>query len=231
MNNDPTRAQILEILESRASTYTFFSRAYREEVSVPFLRGLLGELAVAAEDEPESEGHRLLRNYALRIREADLRQAATDLGAEYVALLLSVSAHPVFPYESVYTSPDRLLMQKARDQVLAEYRRENLARIAEFKHPEDHIAIELEFMGYLCQKTVEALEGGDAEAALDSLGKQRRFLEEHLLVWIPQFCQDLSAAARSDFYRGIARMTDEHLALEAETIAELVEALQDPGEE
>jgi TorA maturation chaperone TorD len=220
-----TRAEMLDILQSRASSYTFLSTAYRQEVSAAFLEVLVNELTGGAEPEPESKGHRLLRDYARRIREADLRQVEIDLGAEYIALLLAASANPVFPYESVYTSPERLLMQQARDEVLAEYRGEHLARLREFKHPEDHIAIELEFMAYLCQKTADALEEGDVEAALAALEKQKGFLDRHLLVWVPRFCQDLAQVARSDFYRAIALLTQEHLAMEPDTVNELLEAV------
>ncbi len=227
MTDELILAQVLEIIQSRASSYAFLSGAYRQGASVALPEGLVSELASGAEEEPESEGHRTLRDYARRIRGADLQQVATDLGAEYVALLLSASANPVFPYESVYTSPEQLLMQEARDRVLAEYRQEGLARVQEFKLPGDHVAIELEFMAYLCQKTAGALEAGNVEAAQASLEKQEQFLDQHLLVWVPQFCRDLARAAWSDFYRGIARITEEHLAQDGETIAELVEALQE----
>jgi TorA maturation chaperone TorD len=231
MKDELTPVQMLEILQSRASSYAFLSDAYRQEVSAAFLEGLVNELAGGAEEEPESEGHRILRDYARRIREADLQQVETDLGAEYIALLLSASANPVFPYESVYTSPERLLMQQARDEVLAEYRQEDLARIVEFRQPEDHIAIELEFMAYLCQKTAEAVEAGNSAAAVTYLRKQKGFLDRHLLVWVPQFCEDLVQAATSDFYRGIARITREHLALEGETIDDLIDSMQHNGKE
>ena len=118
-------------------------------------------------------------------------------------------------------------MQEARDQVLAEYRKEGLARIGEFKDPEDHIAIELEYMAYLCQKAAEGLAADDLATATGYLQKQQDFLEKHLLVWIPNFCQDLAKVATSDFFRGIGRLTEEHLAMEQETIAELLEAVKE----
>lgn len=227
MEDQLTRAEVSEILESRAASYSFLSRAYRQEVSVEFLEGLVAELAQAPEEDAESEGHRLLRDYARRIARADMTKVETDLSAEYASLFLNASSKTVNPFESVYTSADRLLMQEARDQVLAEYRQEGLARIGEFKEPEDHIAIELEYMAYLCQKAAEGLVAGDLGAATGYLQKQQAFLEQHLLVWVPTFCQDMAKVATSDFFRGIARLTEEHLAMEKETVAELLEALKE----
>ncbi|MBM3150148.1 MAG: molecular chaperone TorD family protein, partial [Chloroflexi bacterium] len=148
------------------------------------------------------------------------------LAAEYASLFLGAGRHLVFPYESVYTSAERLMMQEARDAVLLEYRREGLDRSKEFKEPEDHIAIELEFMFYLCQKTIESMGKGDKEASLTFLKKQKDFLQRHLMVWVPDFCEDLEQATESDFYKGIAKVTKDYLSLEQETIGELMNEIQ-----
>jgi len=125
----------------------------------------------------------------------------------------------------VFTSAERLLMQRARDEVLAIYREEGLDRSDDFKEPEDHIAIEFEFMGYLCQKALESLDADETEAAKGSLQKQKEFLDKHLLVWVPQFCKDVQKSARTDFYKAIAQITEEHLSYESDAIAELMEAI------
>lgn len=148
------------------------------------------------------------------------------LAAEYAGPFLNVGKRPACPYESVYTSPERLLMQEARDEVLAVYREEGLSRSEALKEPEDHIAIEFEFMAHLCQKAVAAFEQGDRAACLASLEKQRSFLEQHLLVWVPDFCRDVEGAATTDFYRGVAQLTAEFLVEEREALGELTAALQ-----
>jgi TorA maturation chaperone TorD len=220
-----TEAQALEILQSRASTYGFLSLVYRKEVTVSFLAELIEQLAAEPDEAAESEGYRTLRKFVQQIKGTDLEKVRTELAAVYAALFLNMGPNPVFPFESVYTSSEGLLMQRARDEVLAEYRKEGLARISDFNEPEDHVAIELEFMGYLCQKSAEALEAGDRDTAEKYLQKQKDFLERHLLAWIPQFCKDVAKATRSGFYKGIAQITEEHLSLEGETIAELMAAV------
>jgi TorA maturation chaperone TorD len=224
MTDRLTEAQVLEILQNRASTYGFLSHVYRQEVTASFLTGLMEQFTGEVAGEAESEGYQMLCEYVAEIDPGDIEKVQVDLAAEYAALFLSVGRKPVSPYESVYTSPEHLVMQQARDEVLAEYRKEGLNRIDEFREPEDHIAIEMEFMAYLCQKAAEAKEAGNKAAAVNALQKQKGFLEKHLLVWVPEFCRDVQQAAKTGFYKGVAQITAEHLAMESDTLDELLAA-------
>ncbi len=200
-----SKSELLSTLENRRSTYIFLSRVYAKEVSLELLRKLM--------DAP-SQIDGILGEFAEKLKGSDLERVRTDLATEYASLFLNVGRYPVFPFESVYTSEGRLLMQEARDEVLSEYRKEGLDKIGEFKEPEDHIAIELEFMSYLCQKTIDSVERGDNKAAIMYSKKQRDFLDKHLMVWVPAFCDDLDRATKSDFYRDIAKLTRRYLELE-----------------
>jgi TorA maturation chaperone TorD len=207
MNN----SELLTTLESRRLSYVFLSQVYAREVSLDFLRKL--------RDAPQ-ETDEMLKEFAERLKGSDLEEVKIELAAEYAGLFLSAGRHPVFPFESVYTSEERLLMQEARDEVLSEYRKEGLDKIEGFREPEDHISIELEFMSYLCQKTIDLIKNGDDEAALAYLKKQKDFLEKHLMVWVPIFCIDLEQATKSDFYGVIAKLTKSYIELEKEILEE-----------
>ena len=80
---------------------------------------------------------------------------------------------------------------------------------------------------YLCQKTTVALEVNDTGLALGYLKKQKRFLEEHLVVWVPAFCKDVQRIGRGDFYRAIAKLTTGYLRMEQELIGELVSEIKE----
>ena len=70
--------------------------------------------------------------------------AITDLAVDYVRAFIGhgVDAYSAaYPFESVYTSPKRLMMQEARDEVLAVYRSEGLDKLPSWKESEDHIAL------------------------------------------------------------------------------------------
>ena len=105
---------------------------------------------------------------------------------------------------AVYTSPEHLLMQDARDEVLAAYRAAKVVLVDEACEPEDHLAFELEFMQLLGERAAEALEAGDDGSCANLLEARRAFLEEHLLNWVPDFADDVQRVARTGFYRALA---------------------------
>ncbi len=73
-------------------------------------------------------------------------------------------------------------------------------------HPDvmyDHIGAELNFLAILIGKWKN-----EPDKKLYYADLAKRFLEEHLMGWIPQFCQDMGRAADSLFYRRLAEMTE-----------------------
>ena len=223
-----SKQEIVDFLHDRQSTYTFLSQMYREEVTVDLLKELVTELVQSdLEMEAEDQGYGLLASFARGIQSSDLDldQVKSALAAEYAGIFLGVKRRNLVPFESVYTSERRLMMQEARDQVVTEYRREGLDTIAGFSEPEDHIAIELAFMGYLCEKAAAALDQDQTGRAQYYLERQRQFFANHLDLWVSRFCEDVLGLAESDFYKGIIMITQEHMSMEADAIEDLASAI------
>jgi TorA maturation chaperone TorD len=61
-------------------------------------------------------------------------------------------------------------------------------------------------MRMLCEEEARCRNQGDAEAAADFAILQHRFLQEHLLLWVPGYCQNLLTQATCGFYRGLAQL-------------------------
>ncbi len=81
-------------------------------------------------------------------------------------------------------------------------------------------------MAHLAQRTLDLVQQGDTVGAGAYLERQIRFLRAHLLNWVPTFCADIERLADSDFYRGLAVLTRDHLASEQETLPALAQALR-----
>jgi putative dimethyl sulfoxide reductase chaperone len=212
------KLEFLGLLENRAASYALFARLFREEITPELLDQLRQNRGGLNAPGAAGEGQDALDHY-LRMTEApEPHQVIAELAADFAGLFLNAGGRPAYPYESVHTSPERLLMQQARAEVRQAYVAAGLTRSDGCREPEDHIALEMEFMRHLCSCTVAALQQGNPEPARMHLQRQRQFLERHLLAWGPKFCEDVVRNATTDFYRAVGCLLRDFLRFEKEMI-------------
>lgn len=224
-----------ETAAARRDNYAFLARMFRDEADA----ALIAELRRLSFDGVEGEagmveGMRQLSRY-LRDAGFDVR---TDLAVDYAQTFLGIGSadgNAAHPYESVYTSEDRLIMQDAHETMAQLLRAHGLGRrrtgfavgdavakaLADSTEPADSVAIELEFMAHLIEEGYAALKDGNAETLCASVAEQRAFLNEHMLNWMPEFCEDVQKRAKTGFYRGCALMLASYLAIDDELLGEL----------
>ena len=95
-------------------------------------------IEVAGDGTPIDEGLRTIKEY-LRHRHGGTRQ---ELAVDYARVFLGAGSYDRIlapPYESVFTSEERILMQDARDGAVTYYRRAGLDLPADNTTPEDHL--------------------------------------------------------------------------------------------
>jgi TorA maturation chaperone TorD len=221
-----TGDQLVAANRSRSTAYGFLSKVYEKEVTVDFLNQLTGsdfisQINIMGEDE----GFRLLSTYLKGLAGRDLKQVRLELAVEYAALFLGLRGGVYHPSESAYTSSTHWIMRQARDNVMTAYRKAYVEKMKSFSEPEDHIAVELQFMSYLCEKTADAMQGGQKSEGRKWLEMQKEFMNQHILVWVPKFTEDLMKAAELDFYRAIAKITNEFVRVDSQAIEDLVERI------
>ena len=136
----------------------------------------------------------------------DAEQEMDDLLWDYTQLFIGPARLPCPPWESVYTSPKRLLMQEAFDSVVAFYREQGLS-VGDPQVLQDHIGAELSFLAVLHEKMRD--QQGDVSSYRRAA---ERFLAEHPRRWIPAFAADMEGAANTPLYKALARATAELLA-------------------
>jgi TorA maturation chaperone TorD len=105
------------------------------------------------------------------------------------------------PYGSVYLEKNRQIMGDSTIGVLKSYEEAGLS--VDEKEPPDHIAIELEFMAYLCTKEAGARAGGNHSEADNYLTMQKDFYRL-FLSWTPDLCDAIQAGSQNPFYRAVA---------------------------
>ena len=115
---------------------------------------------------------------------------------------LGRSQSPPPPYESVYLDSG-LLYGPSTQRVADTYRRFRVK--GQNNEPPDCIALEMDFMRFLCDREVAAWETGNAQ---ELLKEEDAFLHEHLASWVPAFCENVRRFDTGVFYTGLADLTE-----------------------
>ncbi len=82
---------------------------------------------------------RFMAGYLSNVWDGTLQELAVDYVRCFIGGGMDAFS-AAYPYESVYTSPKRLMMQEARDEVLAIYRSQGFDKAEGWKESEDHVA-------------------------------------------------------------------------------------------
>ena len=197
--------------ESRAKAYGLLSRLYAKEVDDELLEQLRKTaFPVHSGSVLIDEGNHFMATYLSNIWSGTLQELAVDYVHAFIGSGMDAFS-AAYPYESVYTSPKRLMMQEARDEVLAIYRSQALDKAKTWKESEDHIAMECEFMAAMAKRTADACREGVEDKVASLLLTQHNFPADHLYAWTGMMTSDMRKFARTDFYKGLADYTDGYL--------------------
>ena len=156
---------------------------------------------------------------------ANVRQ---DLAVEYARIFLGAGVSEeqlAVPFESVFTSPEGIMMQDSRDDVVRVFRSQGMAVDKDLNVPEDHISFELDFLAFMAERTAAALDAQDGSATKDPadpatatnqadavnqvadlISVQVSFIENHLLNWIDPLMERVEACALSPFYPSVMKV-------------------------
>jgi TorA maturation chaperone TorD len=130
------------------------------------------------------------------------------------------------PYGSVYLDGERKILGDSTLDVKRRYREAGLGTAKNFKDAPDHITAELEFMHYLIFKEIEAIANSDTETAVGFIQKQKSFLEDHLMAWVPEFANNIIEYAEESFYLNLAKATERFLEENYQFVCSALDCMQ-----
>ena len=192
-----------------------------DEVLIARLHRDLAGLPTSRAIDPLTKGLSALHDALPEIGDA---VGITKLKVDHTRLFGGIRADygPPPPYESVHrNASDPTALASAIAQAYFD------AGFAAVDHaaPADHLGVELRFISLLCHGESDAWQGNlDAEAIL-ALGRQRDFLDSHVLQWAPQFLELVRSEAQHPFIGQLAAFArasvDEDRALIGDLLAEL----------
>lgn len=170
---------------------------------LPVGREALQAMAAAFEGLPETLDQSIIDQYA----------------ADYADIYLT-NGYGASPHESVWLDEDHLMRQEPMFQVRAYYQRYGLTAGNWQTRPEDHLALELQFLAHLFEP-----------ARGETLAEAARFMDEHLLRWLPLFSQRVAGRCRTRFFAALALLTDAYCQELRDLLAQLLAEPRPTAEE
>lgn len=193
----------------RSNIYGLLSTVFREEPTEalikelrgPRLSGVFSDMGVELGDAFSSPSESAV---------------AAALRLEFTRLFIGPGPH-ISAHESVFAEMDggsSSLWGRKTVEVKNFIETAGLGYQPEFTGIPDHISVELEFMQKLTAWEAEKWAQQDRKSAEYSSTVQKMFLEQHLLCWLPQFCDAVIEQAELPFYRSMAELTRNYLEFE-----------------
>lgn len=125
---------------------------------------------------------------------------------EFNRLFVGPASPKAPPYESVYLSPDRLVMQEQTLTVRKMYHKEQLASLGQGHEPDDFIGTELEFMAYLLSRAIRAMQHDELAQASYYLDFYEEFCNKHSRLWWKLFAQAIDQATTHPVFLAVSRV-------------------------
>jgi TorA maturation chaperone TorD len=199
----------------------FFSRLFLDGPDPGFLRRLREERLLEdwplPIDTPEArQGLSLMAAFIAGLDPVRQASAACDFSELFVC-----SEHPVALWESVWTSRERLLFEQPAVEVRRTYAASGLEIAGAGRVPDDHLGLELAFLGCLLGRAAQAAKQGDEPESRRLAEEVRTFLGLHPGRWAGDCLREIERRAATDYFRGASRLCRATL----DSLAGLLEAV------
>lgn len=221
--------EMIELAKSRKEMYYFLTVAFTYQ-TIKDIAKMIKNKSLLSSLPDDGEGFKLLRKFAEEKNKLPAVKIQDELEIEHTGLFV-VPDKNFRPYESFYIKagteglsedlslvggPVTKQVEKIYKKVGAEFTKNN-DEIA------DYIGLELEFLHILCSKEEGAWLTGEKETALKCLNLERAFLQEHVMKWVFEFCDNLYEKSKNDFFKAVALMTKEYIELEKSDINGIID--------
>ena len=221
MNTKEKLESMSETASVRSNIYGLLSVIYRAEPSADLIRQI---------KDPQFLG--ILSSAGIELEAAFLNgpeeTILEDLAIEYTRLFLGPDKH-ISPHESIHHERGDgdwgTLWGKSTVEIKSFIESSGLEYKSDYHGMPDHISVELEFMHEAVKREKQAWDEKDNDGASYCLNMEKHFIEEHLVKWVPVFCDKIAAEAELSFYKEMSRLTKYFMDFEKDNINNyLVEA-------
>jgi TorA maturation chaperone TorD len=132
---------------------------------------------------------------------------AVDFAEIYLTHRLRAS-----PYESVWIDDGGLARQEPMFQVRTYYRRHGLAAADWAAKADDHLVLQLLFIGHLL-----------SEPKPEAISEAATFMDEHLLRWVGRFAEQVATRCATPYFAGVAGLTAAYVEELRDLLADVIQ--------
>ncbi|TGE36312.1 dehydrogenase [Desulfosporosinus fructosivorans] len=224
-----TFEQILPLLGVRVFAYDWLRRTFLTEPTKDLLQtmsqeGFVEGFPFVDDSELIHEGVGKVSKY---LKEKDIlsEEVYNQLHWDYTRMFIGPYELSAPPWESAYLNKERLLFQEETLNVRRAYLK-YLFLPKDYGHEaDDHLGLELDFMYQLCELAISKVNKQDKAGLKEVLVDQKSFLEEHLLMLVPDFSKNMAKNAQTQFYEGMAMVLAGFIELDLKALEELLDIL------
>jgi TorA maturation chaperone TorD len=219
-------ATLGEWAAARGRGYGFLAWLFLETPDIPFLERMLSAdvgayvalLAASGGVHPMINGGlEEMRGWLAAHADQPLEQLRKELAVQATWLFKGMAPGygPPPPYEAVYRRPGAGVDAETLLSLRSFYREAAADLPADSRERLDHLGMELDFMRFSCGEESRFWDSNDVAEAARYRRIQRQFLAEHLVAWVPAYCEKILAEPCAPFYHGLARVLSGFLVEDA----------------
>jgi len=222
MNKNAELNDMVEEAFQRGSIYGFLARVFRKELTPDMLARI-----------KDSDFRKVLSDMKVKLGDEFFSgsddELIEDLAVEYTKLFLGPGKH-ISPHESIHYERDDGDWGSHWGASTVEVKKFVESLGLEYKETDrsipDHISVELELMQKVIEKEKQAWSDNIGKDALHYLKIEKMFMEDHIMKWIPRFCDKVIADAELSFYREMAELTKSFIQTDMKDIQGYISASQ-----
>ncbi|MDR0453677.1 MAG: molecular chaperone TorD family protein [Deferribacteraceae bacterium] len=205
--------EFIDFLKLRADVYNLLSVVFYKELDEKHTENLNKHIPVLKEYASLC-GYNEMLKYADLLGEylvsaPDYEKEACEFARLFLGVAKASTGHTITPHESVFLSPDRLVMQEPWEEIRKIYHETNVSKDKEFKEPEDHITSEMSYIAHVSRKMAETLANGGN--GIDEAKAQISFLRNHIERWMPLLVKDIMITSSSGYFKYAAGLAEQYV--------------------
>jgi TorA maturation chaperone TorD len=225
-----------DLAECRSNLYALLSSIYLQIPESKTL-SLHWEPALKLLEFPQKEAEKFLQEIKEGLslikdnifeRKFRSEEHLSNLSRDWTRLFRGVNIRgPLPPYESLYRTGK--LQDKPAQEICRLFSKMGIRVPEEWHQPLDYIGVEFDFMHLLCTQERGNWEKNQLGLVLEVVEIEKSFLDDHLSLWIPIFCEKMIEQAQEIFFKGIARLTKGFINYDQIWTSYLFRLLQNKG--